>query len=118
MTNVFEFHLPQFGYANISLGCPACSCNISGSIENFCDRITGQCLCKMGVEGLQCDECIEGFYGHSTDGCQGKLNLPIVSISSRKSRKSNSKRNHTLDLSYFIYHHDILSLYHKTDKFI
>lgn len=28
----------------------------------------------MGVEGLRCDECVEGFYGLSTDGCQGKLN--------------------------------------------
>lgn len=56
----------------------ACSCNTSGSIENFCDTHTGQCPCKMGVEGLQCDECVEGFYGLSSDGCQGKLNISLV----------------------------------------
>lgn len=32
----------------------------------------------MGVEGLRCDECEEGFYGLSTDGCQGKL--PLFSL--------------------------------------
>lgn len=62
----------QFGFANVSLGCPLCNCNISGSIQQFCDTHTGQCPCKMGVDGLKCDECFDGFFGLSEDGCQGK----------------------------------------------
>lgn len=73
------FFFLQFGFANISLGCVPCDCNASGSIEHFCETSTGQCPCKMGVEGLRCDECEEGFYGLSDDGCQGKLNLLIGS---------------------------------------
>lgn len=68
-------HLPihsQFGYANISLDCAPCNCNKSGSIETFCDTHTGQCPCKIDVEGLQCDICVDGFFGLSNDGCQGK----------------------------------------------
>lgn len=61
----------QFGYANVSLGCEPCNCNTNGSIQTFCDTHTGQCPCKMGVEGLKCDECSDGFFG-LLDGCQGK----------------------------------------------
>lgn len=62
----------QFGYANISLGCEACNCNQNGSTQNYCDTHTGQCACKMGVEGLRCDNCQDEYYNLTSDGCAGK----------------------------------------------
>ncbi|OCT76655.1 hypothetical protein XELAEV_18031856mg [Xenopus laevis] len=37
--------------------CQKCDCNPSGSLNNDCDRITGQCSCKPGVTGRLCDTC-------------------------------------------------------------
>ncbi|KAM8966911.1 laminin subunit alpha-1 [Pelodytes ibericus] len=37
--------------------CHKCDCNPSGSLNNDCDRLTGQCLCKQGVTGRLCDTC-------------------------------------------------------------
>lgn len=41
-------------------------------MENFCETDTGQCPCKMGIDGLKCDTCIDTYYGLSNDGCEGK----------------------------------------------
>lgn len=62
----------QFGYGNITLDCPPCECNTNGSSDTFCDTETGQCPCKMGIEGLKCDECMDGYFGLSIDGCEGE----------------------------------------------
>ncbi|XP_053323844.1 laminin subunit alpha-1-like [Spea bombifrons] len=37
--------------------CQKCDCNPSGSLNNECDRLTGQCICKTGVTGRLCDTC-------------------------------------------------------------
>ncbi|KAG8442156.1 hypothetical protein GDO86_011091 [Hymenochirus boettgeri] len=37
--------------------CQKCDCNPSGSLNNVCDRLTGQCSCKVGVTGRLCDTC-------------------------------------------------------------
>ncbi|KAM4688464.1 laminin subunit alpha-1 [Discoglossus pictus] len=37
--------------------CQRCDCNPSGSLNNNCDRLTGQCVCKQGVTGHLCDTC-------------------------------------------------------------
>ncbi|XP_053570910.1 laminin subunit alpha-1 [Bombina bombina] len=37
--------------------CQECDCNPSGSLNNYCDRLTGQCACKQGVTGRLCDAC-------------------------------------------------------------
>ncbi|XP_029032401.2 laminin subunit alpha [Osmia bicornis bicornis] len=45
-------------------GCEDCQCNIPGVIGNIgeCDTKNGQCICKPGVMGRSCDQCIDGTY--------------------------------------------------------
>ncbi|XP_032527888.2 laminin subunit alpha [Danaus plexippus] len=43
-------------------GCAACDCDIGGSIDNNCDKRTGQCRCHSRVEGRRCDRPIRAHY--------------------------------------------------------
>ncbi|XP_054012773.1 laminin subunit alpha [Hylaeus anthracinus] len=45
-------------------GCEDCHCNIPGVIGNIgeCDTKNGQCICKPGVMGRSCDQCVDGTY--------------------------------------------------------
>uniref|UniRef100_A0A8U7MMF2 Laminin subunit alpha 3 n=1 Tax=Corvus moneduloides TaxID=1196302 RepID=A0A8U7MMF2_CORMO len=47
----------------------ACQCHGAGVLGSDCDGSTGQCLCRSGVAGLQCDSCQSGH--HSFPACQG-----------------------------------------------
>uniref|UniRef100_A0A0K0EC03 Laminin subunit beta-1 n=2 Tax=Strongyloides stercoralis TaxID=6248 RepID=A0A0K0EC03_STRER len=65
------------GYWNLTSdnenGCEKCSCNILGTINNEgCDKTTGKCFCKRFVTGINCDKCLENYYGLSEDldGCK------------------------------------------------
>ncbi|MFT7813012.1 usherin [Arapaima gigas] len=50
----------HFGF-NYSLGrCEACSCNPAGSVSASCHPGSGQCQCKVHVNGDKCDTCIQG----------------------------------------------------------
>ena len=40
---------------------PACDCNLEGAERPACDPDTGECLCRVGVTGIFCDECAPGF---------------------------------------------------------
>nr|XP_029715798.1 laminin subunit alpha-1-like [Aedes albopictus] len=42
-------------------GCEPCSCSEVGALENVCDVITGQCICKARYGGRRCDECDSGY---------------------------------------------------------
>ena len=33
-----------------------CACNPGGSQNNNCDKESGQCSCKPGLDGRQCDQ--------------------------------------------------------------
>jgi len=47
-----------------------CDCDLSGSYNNSCDSITGQCPCKPNVVGRTCNKCALNYYGiASTSGC-------------------------------------------------
>lgn len=48
-----------------------CKCNPIGSSSIACHPITGQCVCRAGVEGRLCDSCRVGFFGFSSRGCRG-----------------------------------------------
>lgn len=39
----------------------ACDCNLEGTERPSCDRETGECLCRIGVTGIFCDECAPGY---------------------------------------------------------
>ncbi|XP_072107642.1 laminin subunit alpha-2 isoform X2 [Mobula birostris] len=60
--------------------CKHCDCNLSGTASHTCDEMgvcscaeySGQCNCKMNVEGISCDRCKTGFFAlHSSNpyGC-------------------------------------------------
>ncbi|KAM9839751.1 laminin subunit alpha-1 [Aulostomus maculatus] len=68
--------LGHFGYP----ACSACGCDTAGTQEQFCNmelnvcdcQKTGECVCKVGVAGRRCQECVSGFFGLSEenpDGC-------------------------------------------------
>lgn len=43
-------------------GCSDCGCNVGGSVDNTCDKLTGQCRCRPRVTGQQCDEPLQLHY--------------------------------------------------------
>ena len=53
-------------------GCKDCGCNPDGTQagQDNCSQDDGQCKCKNGVGGKQCETCLEGYYGHGEEeGC-------------------------------------------------
>lgn len=40
----------------------ACLCSSGGSVDDVCDKYTGQCKCKPRVGGLKCDRTADGGY--------------------------------------------------------
>ncbi len=61
--------LPNFYQPNpsSSQGCVACNCNPGGSISSQCDKVTGQCICRRGIQGRTCSEVVEGYFYPSID---------------------------------------------------
>lgn len=47
---------------NNLFGCSDCGCNQGGSVDNVCDKISGQCRCKPRVTGQRCDEVLKLHY--------------------------------------------------------
>ena len=43
-------------------GCESCECQPGSSLDNYCDKITGQCQCLPHISGLKCDEPEIGYY--------------------------------------------------------
>lgn len=53
-------------------GCLLCDCYPLGSFSRACERDSGQCQCKPGVIGRQCDRCDNPFAEVSANGCEGQ----------------------------------------------
>ncbi|XP_055022543.1 laminin subunit alpha-1 [Boleophthalmus pectinirostris] len=60
--------------------CAPCGCDPAGTEEEFCNGTTGicdclqdgQCVCKSGVSGRRCEECVSGRFALSSlnpEGC-------------------------------------------------
>ncbi|XP_030765960.1 laminin subunit alpha [Sitophilus oryzae] len=43
-------------------GCTDCGCDVGGSINNVCNKKTGQCLCQSRVTGRTCKEPLQAHY--------------------------------------------------------
>lgn len=39
----------------------ACDCNLDGTQRPSCDPETGECMCRVGVTGIFCEECAPGY---------------------------------------------------------
>ncbi|XP_075600356.1 laminin subunit alpha-3 [Balearica regulorum gibbericeps] len=47
-------------------GCKSCNCSERGVVSMAspeCEKTNGQCKCKPGIKGRQCDQCAPGTYG-------------------------------------------------------
>uniref|UniRef100_A0A3B4FBW2 Laminin subunit alpha 1 n=1 Tax=Pundamilia nyererei TaxID=303518 RepID=A0A3B4FBW2_9CICH len=61
--------------------CSACGCDMAGTEETFCNTTlgvcscqnTGNCVCKPGVSGRRCEECVSGWFGLSAENLDGCL---------------------------------------------
>ncbi|XP_009705300.1 PREDICTED: usherin-like, partial [Cariama cristata] len=54
-------------------GCLPCLCHTAGSVNQICDKITGQCICQdASVTGQTCERCKELYFGFDsvTGRCQ------------------------------------------------
>ena len=52
-------------------GCKECTCNSQGTVQgSSCDLRTGECECKPGVTGAQCDQCLPEHYGFGHQGIE------------------------------------------------
>ena len=43
-------------------GCLECACHIGGSTSPICNSNTGDCLCREGVTGRQCDTRLDDYF--------------------------------------------------------
>ncbi|KAK2143515.1 hypothetical protein LSH36_834g00055 [Paralvinella palmiformis] len=63
----------KFAYATtlqMASGALPCQCDSLGTIPGTtCEANGGQCHCKPGVYGRQCDICAPGFYNKTIQGC-------------------------------------------------
>ncbi|CAL8323040.1 unnamed protein product [Lota lota] len=56
--------------------CKPCGCHPMGSLplpsagDAPCDPSNGNCICKPGVGGAQCDRCMVGYWGFHAYGCR------------------------------------------------
>ena len=55
-----------------------CNCNFTGTEP--CERVYGQCGCKPGVTGRQCDRCDRLYINFGLTGCESKLLHRIAQI--------------------------------------
>ena len=60
------FRLLNSYYRNViqaeHLICIDCGCDVGGSVNNICDKETGQCTCRPRVNGRTCKEPLQTHY--------------------------------------------------------
>lgn len=77
---------PQDNYYRPKDGdtCFPCDCFHLGASSRSCDPETGQCPCKAGVIGRQCNRCDNPFSEVTSTGCEGMYPLgPALSLNQR-----------------------------------
>lgn len=68
--------------------CLLCDCYPVGSFSRACERESGQCQCKPGVIGRQCDRCDNPFAEVSPNGCEGRRVFAFVFLSASLASRS------------------------------
>lgn len=58
------FYLPE--PSNME-GCQPCDCNPGGAVSPQCDELTGNCLCRNGIEGRTCSEVQDDYFVREID---------------------------------------------------
>ena len=54
----------------------ACGCDAAGIVDSGACSEIGQCNCKANVTGLQCTQCLDGYWNFTASndlGCQGSF---------------------------------------------
>lgn len=70
-----------FGYPHHAEGsCESCDCNSEGIVSDECDELSGQCNCKPGVTGRQCNKCELPRHLLIDYQCQRRSQPPAVKI--------------------------------------
>ena len=55
-----------------------CSCDLTGALlDTPCDRVSGQCTCKEGIEGRKCDKCKQFYVNFGPSGCTSEYALLV-----------------------------------------
>lgn len=88
--------------------CLPCDCYPVGSFSRACDPESGQCQCRPGVIGRQCNSCDNPFAEVTNSGCEGEkrkqvnwvcnLCLFIFSLFSLKKKKEKKRSEHQREL--------------------
>ena len=61
--------------SNATLGCVSCGCDPAGMLDTseICDKVTGECHCKVNVQAGLCNQCLPNTWNLSAnnpDGCE------------------------------------------------
>lgn len=75
-----EFHYRPPG----SDACLPCDCYPVGSFSRSCDPESGQCQCRPGVIGRQCNSCDNPFAEVTNSGCEGRTPWDVPAASGDK----------------------------------
>ncbi|KAG7233023.1 hypothetical protein INR49_007538 [Caranx melampygus] len=57
-----KVHSEHWGLSNDMDGCRPCDCDLGGAVNNQCDQVSGQCVCRDHMFGRRCDQVESGFY--------------------------------------------------------
>ena len=84
-----------------------CSCDLTGALlDTPCDRVSGQCTCKEGIEGRKCDKCKQFYVNFGPSGCTSEYALLVQHIFADGFETCNANRVrlrlHVLSTSLFV----------------
>lgn len=66
--------------------CLPCDCYPVGSFSRSCDPESGQCQCRPGVIGRQCNSCDNPFAEVTNSGCEGRTSA-MLGFRKRRGKK-------------------------------